>query len=76
MRSRTSNDGLDGIMALWPLMRNVSRRARARNASLIDLLASLQVKIHGNIDVKFKSVRFDFRGPLASEVAQPIELAP
>ena len=36
------------IMSLWPLIRNLSRRARARvrarNASLIDLLASPQVK--------------------------------
>ena len=37
---------LTAFMALWPLIRNLSRRARARarNASLIDLLASPQVK--------------------------------
>ena len=72
----TSNDGLDGNMVVCSLMQNFSRRVRARNVSLIDLLASPQVKIHGNNDVKFKYVRFVFRGPLAAEVAQLIELYP
>ena len=44
-RSRTSGVmPLMVIMALWPLIRNLSR-VRVRNASLIDLLASPQVKI-------------------------------
>ena len=46
MRSRTSlMMALMVIMAIWPLIRNLSRaRARVGNASLIDLLASTQVK--------------------------------
>ena len=46
-RSRTSGVmPLMVIMALWPLSRNLSRRVRVRvrNGSLIDLLASPQVK--------------------------------
>ena len=61
------------IMVLWPLVRNLSRR-RARNASLIDLLASPQVNIrersdHLDANVASQAGSTVLRGALAQQSA-------